>query len=61
MQLYKFLTDGAMVFETTGGNNYISWNGTSSNGNELPVGTYYYIIDLKTGDDPLSGPITIIR
>ena len=25
------------------------------------IGTYYYIIDLNTGDEPQTGPITIIR
>ena len=33
----------------------------TNNGKELPVGTYYYIIDLKTEDEPQTGPITIIR
>ena len=50
---------GAVVHETSGGN-YVAWNGTS-NGSELPVGTYYYIIDLNNGDDAQTGPITIIR
>lgn len=36
------------------------WNG-SVNGALLPVGVYYYIIDLKNGFQKLSGSITIIR
>lgn len=37
------------------------WDGTR-NGNPLPVGTYYYIIDLKTNREPLlTGSVTIIR
>ncbi len=36
------------------------WDGTH-NGKSLPVGTYYYVIDLKNGKKPLAGPITIIR
>ena len=51
---------GALVHETPGGLAYVAWDGTRE-GEELPVGTYYYIIDLKTNDDPQSGPITIIR
>ncbi|RFZ82916.1 hypothetical protein DYU05_12210 [Mucilaginibacter terrenus] len=36
------------------------WDGTYS-GNQLAPGTYYYLIDLKTGRPPLSGPVTILR
>ena len=51
---------GALVHETSGGTGYIAWDGTRE-GKELPVGTYYYIINLNTGDEPQTGPITIIR
>ena len=51
---------GGIVFESTGGEDYQAWDGTNE-GKELPVGTYYYIIDLKTEDEPQTGPITIIR
>jgi gliding motility-associated-like protein len=37
-----------------------AWDGTY-NGQKLPVGTYYYIIDLKNGKKPLSGFVTIVR
>jgi gliding motility-associated-like protein len=37
-----------------------AWDGTYKNG-ALPVGTYYYVIDLKNGEKPLSGFITIVR
>jgi hypothetical protein len=36
------------------------WDGTR-NGTALPVGTYYYIIQVKQGDTPLNGSVTIIR
>jgi gliding motility-associated-like protein len=36
------------------------WDGVL-NGKKLAVGTYYYMINLKTGRPPLSGPITILR
>ena len=51
---------GALLFESQGGADYIAWDGKYE-GKELPVGTYYYIIDLNTGDDPQTGPISIIR
>ncbi len=51
---------GGLVFESVGGEQYIPWDGTN-NGEELVVGTYYYIIDLNTGDEPQTGPVTIIR
>ncbi|NDC78495.1 MAG: PKD domain-containing protein [Chitinophagia bacterium] len=37
-----------------------SWDGRA-NGVPLPVGVYYYIIDLKNGFQKLNGSITIIR
>ena len=51
---------GGLVFESNGGVNYQAWDGTNE-GDELEVGTYYYIIDLNTGDAPQTGPVTIIR
>jgi gliding motility-associated-like protein len=54
---------GQEVFKTIGyniGNNY--WDGTN-NGKDLPVSTYFYVIDLRNGNDDsiFKGPITIIR
>lgn len=50
---------GEMLFNSKG---YpVPWNGKYE-GKDLPVGTYYYVIDLKTeGIDPYTGPITIVR
>ena len=36
------------------------WDGTF-NGKELPMDTYYYILDLNTGDEPITGTVTIVR
>ncbi len=36
------------------------WDGTY-NGAQLPVGTYYYIIDTKNNTKPFAGPVTILR
>lgn len=49
---------GALVYQSVG---YTSgWDG-ALNGKQLPVGTYFYIIDLKSGKQPLAGSVTIIR
>lgn len=37
-----------------------SWDGTF-NGNMLPNGTYYFIIDVKNGTPPISGHVTIVK
>jgi gliding motility-associated-like protein len=52
---------GRIVFKTYGGYDN-NWQGTDLNGNDLPVDTYYYIIDLKVKDyAPITGNVTIIR
>ncbi len=49
---------GNMVYSSTGYPE--NWDGTN-NGHLLPAATYYYIIDLGNGDDPITGDLTIIR
>ncbi len=50
---------GEILFESVGYK--IPWDGKYDN-KPVPVGTYYYIIDLKTDRfDPFTGPITIMR
>ena len=51
---------GEIVFESNGGDAYIPWDGMFES-EELPVGTYYYVIDLNNGEDAQTGPITIVR
>ncbi len=47
---------GVLVYEQA---NYINqWKGQDKNGNELPVGTYFYIIQLNS-QDPITGWIYI--
>jgi len=53
-----FNRNGQRVFYSLG---YpVPWDGRY-NGTDLPAATYYYVIDLKDGKKPLSGPLTIIR
>lgn len=38
------------------------WDGTSKDGQELPEGTYYFLLRLDiTEEEPITGPVTIIR
>ncbi|HON18887.1 MAG TPA: gliding motility-associated C-terminal domain-containing protein, partial [Salinivirgaceae bacterium] len=52
---------GQQVFESNDIN--FRWDGTNKKGKELPVGTYYYIIQYTTdsGTKKISGPVTIVR
>lgn len=64
MQVTVYDRSGQKVFQSTG---YSSdedwWDGTiMNNGKELPSSTYFYVIDLRTGEDGIfKGPVTIIR
>ncbi len=49
---------GQTVFSSIGYST--PWDG-KLNGSDLPVGTYYYIIDTKKGRKPVSGSVTIMR
>lgn len=53
-----FTRSGQLVFDKKGGD--FQWEGTYQ-GKPLPVGTYYYLINLNTGQAPLSGWLLIIR
>ncbi|MFD2874571.1 gliding motility-associated C-terminal domain-containing protein [Mucilaginibacter ximonensis] len=56
--LTVFNRNGATIFRSVGYSK--PWDG-QVNGSALPFGTYYYVIDLQTGDKPLSGWVTIIK
>ena len=50
VQIYNRL--GTLVFEQQ---DYVNqWRGQADNGNELPTGTYFYVINLE-GEDPVYG------
>lgn len=49
---------GNQVFRSTGYSQ--PWDGTY-NGEALPLGTYYYIIDLNNGKGPMQGTVTILK
>ncbi|MBV6485583.1 MAG: hypothetical protein KFKLKKLM_02153 [Flavobacteriales bacterium] len=50
---------GELLYRSTAYKN--DWNGTY-NGENLPVGTYYYVIELNDGKTkPFTGPLTVLR
>ena len=51
---------GQLVFKSIGYPKDGGWDGISK-GRPLPVGAYFYIIDLKDGSLPLRGSVSIIR
>ncbi|WP_165958025.1 PKD domain-containing protein [Segetibacter sp. 3557_3] len=53
-----FNRHGQLVYHTTGYTR--PWDGTVNN-QQLPVGTYYYIINPKNGKPPFTGSVTILR
>lgn len=40
---------------------YVPWNGKKENGEDLPLGTYYYYIDPKNRRSPISGYVVLLR
>ncbi len=60
IQIYDRL--GNLVYRCTGGCPE-EWNGEDLKGRDLPVDSYYYIIELNSGGNqsPLTGTVTIIR
>jgi len=50
--------DGQLIYTDTGYTR--AWDG-KYHGKPLPLGTYYYIIDLKSKLPNMSGSVTIIR
>jgi gliding motility-associated-like protein len=59
IKISVFNRNGTIVFQSTG--NYTPWRGNDANNQPLPIGTYYYVIDLNTGEKPLAGWVSLIR
>lgn len=57
-KVWIFNRNGNQVYHQTGYNN--DWNGKFKE-NDLPEGTYYYLLDLGNGKDVHKGHLTIIR
>ena len=50
---------GGLVFHTNDYQN--NWDGITTNGDPLPEGTYYYLLDLGSVSAPLKGYVVIVR
>jgi gliding motility-associated-like protein len=52
---------GRLIFKSEGGYDN-NWRGKDSSGRDLPVDSYYYVIDLHVeNSSPIAGTVTIIR
>lgn len=66
MEVEVFNRWGSPVWVGSGDDLAKGWDGRTKGGNELPVGTYYYVIKYNAPSesgkwDPITGSITIIR
>lgn len=52
---------GDIVYETRGYDESKYWDGRDRKGRKLPMDSYFYVIDLGTGEKPIYGSVTIIR
>jgi gliding motility-associated-like protein len=59
-QISVFNRYGQLIFTTKNYNTSTAWNGTYNN-KPIPVGTYYYVVDLKNNTPPRHGSVTVIR
>lgn len=62
MEVTVYDRSGQRVFQTTGYSTPDKWWDGTYKGKPLPVSTYYYVVDLKIGDEGVfKGPVNIIR
>jgi len=65
LEIKVFNRWGAIVWSAKGSEAARGWDGKNKNGKDLPVGTYYYVINFNVEGTskwkPVSGSITIVR
>lgn len=52
---------GERVFHSDGYSSDNYWDGNDQKGKKLQMDSYYYVIDLHNGEEPIVGSVTIIR
>ncbi|MGM0531971.1 MAG: gliding motility-associated C-terminal domain-containing protein, partial [Bacteroidota bacterium] len=52
---------GNRIYHSNGYDEADYWDGTDQNGEKLPMDSYYYIIKLGNGEEPIEGTVSIIR
>jgi gliding motility-associated-like protein len=56
---------GQLIFESTNAEEMLNdgWDGTNRNGNDVTIGTYYYVIEYSDGTKTRksNGPVTVVR
>lgn len=62
MEVIVYDRSGQKVFQTTGYSTQDKWWDGTNKGKVLPVSTYFYVVDIKTGDDGIfKGQVNIIK
>lgn len=59
-QITVYTRWGQIALQSTGYNFSKAWDGRNKSGEVIP-GVYYYVIDLKNGDDLYKGSVTIVK
>ena len=62
MEVTVYDRSGQKVFQTTGYSTQDKWWDGTNKGKVLPVSTYFYVVDIKTGDDGIfKGQVNILK
>jgi gliding motility-associated-like protein len=60
MEIEIFNRWGQLVWRSSRGYTE-NWDGRDMGGKEMPMDSYFYVINLNDGSEPISGVITLVR